>query len=115
MGIFKGGKVVIMLAGRFAGRKAVVVKATDDGNADRRFGNAVGEQRVATSTAARYHRRDCFAGNCLVYWVCLLDELARRPAGRPASWPGWFYRLAWSVIGLSADQTSQPVCRSTTS
>ena len=42
MGIFKGGKVVIMLAGRFAGRKAVVVKATDDGNGDKRFGHAVG-------------------------------------------------------------------------
>jgi ribosomal protein L14E/L6E/L27E len=28
MGIFKSGKVVIILAGRFAGRKAVVVKAS---------------------------------------------------------------------------------------
>ena len=28
---FKSGKVVIILAGRFAGRKAVVVKASDEG------------------------------------------------------------------------------------
>jgi len=28
---FKSGKVVIILAGRYAGRKAVVVKASDEG------------------------------------------------------------------------------------
>jgi ribosomal protein L14E/L6E/L27E len=32
-----------LLSGRFAGRKAVVVKATDDGNNDKRFGHAIGE------------------------------------------------------------------------
>ena len=40
---FKSGKVVIMLAGRFAGRKAVVVKATEEGNGDKRFGHCVGK------------------------------------------------------------------------
>lgn len=39
---FKNGKVVIMLAGRFAGRKAVIIKATDEGTGDKRFGHAVG-------------------------------------------------------------------------
>jgi len=97
MGIFKGGKVVIMLAGRFAGRKAVVVKATDDGNADRRFGNAVGEQRVATSTAARCHRRDCCGE---------LPGLLGLPAGRTgpsARWPtSEPARLVW-LAGLVRD------------
>ena len=38
---FKSGKVVIVLSGRFAGRKAVVVKASDEGNKEKRFGHAV--------------------------------------------------------------------------
>ena len=41
MGIFKGGKIVIILSGRYAGRKAVVVKASDDGNDNRKFGHAI--------------------------------------------------------------------------
>jgi hypothetical protein len=40
---FKTGKVVIVLAGRYAGRKAVVVKASDDGNDSKKFGHAIGE------------------------------------------------------------------------
>jgi large subunit ribosomal protein L27e len=38
---FKSGKVVIVLSGRFAGRKAVVVKASDEGGKDKKFGHAV--------------------------------------------------------------------------
>jgi large subunit ribosomal protein L27e len=38
---FKSGKVVIVLAGRFAGRKAVVVKASDDGKEKKNFGHAL--------------------------------------------------------------------------
>eukprot|EP01041_Mallomonas_annulata_P009652 gene9652-20066_t len=41
MGIIKPGKVVIVLAGRYAGRKGVVVKASDDGAQSKRFGHAV--------------------------------------------------------------------------
>ncbi len=37
----KGGKVVIVTAGRYAGRKAVVVKATDDGDNKKKFGHAL--------------------------------------------------------------------------
>jgi large subunit ribosomal protein L27e len=37
----KTGKVVIILNGKFAGRKAVVVKAFDDGAKDRKFGHAL--------------------------------------------------------------------------
>ncbi|CAG0913130.1 unnamed protein product [Notodromas monacha] len=39
--IMKPGKVVIVLGGRFAGRKAVVVKNNDDGTADRQYGHAL--------------------------------------------------------------------------
>ena len=39
--IIKSGKVVVMLAGRYAGRKAVVVKTYDEGNNDRKFGHCL--------------------------------------------------------------------------
>jgi large subunit ribosomal protein L27e len=38
---FKSGKVVVLLQGRYAGRKAVIVKAHDEGTQDRKFGHAV--------------------------------------------------------------------------
>uniref|UniRef100_A0A0P6HE63 Large ribosomal subunit protein eL27 n=1 Tax=Daphnia magna TaxID=35525 RepID=A0A0P6HE63_9CRUS len=41
MGIVKNGKVVVLLNGRFAGRKAVVVKTHDEGHGDRKFGHAI--------------------------------------------------------------------------
>jgi len=37
----KPGRVVIMLNGRFAGRKAVVVKSYDEGSQDRPYGHAL--------------------------------------------------------------------------
>lgn len=42
-GSIKNGKVVIVLAGRYAGRKAVVVKASDEGNDSKKFGHALGK------------------------------------------------------------------------
>eukprot|EP00550_Attheya_septentrionalis_P002748 CAMPEP_0198291084 /NCGR_PEP_ID=MMETSP1449-20131203/8733_1 /TAXON_ID=420275 /ORGANISM="Attheya septentrionalis, Strain CCMP2084" /LENGTH=146 /DNA_ID=CAMNT_0043989679 /DNA_START=49 /DNA_END=489 /DNA_ORIENTATION=+ len=42
MAIIKSGKVVIVLAGRHAGRKAVVVKTYEDGNSDdKRFSHCL--------------------------------------------------------------------------
>ena len=42
MGKFiKQGKVVIVLNGRFAGRKAVVLKTYDEGHGARKFGHAL--------------------------------------------------------------------------
>jgi hypothetical protein len=38
--------VVIILSGRYAGRKAVVVKASDDGNDSKKFGHAIGMSRL---------------------------------------------------------------------
>lgn len=37
----KSGKVVIVLCGRYAGRKAIVVRTFDDGTADKQFGHAL--------------------------------------------------------------------------
>merc|ERR1711879_84384 len=37
----KSGKVVVLLQGRYAGRKAVVVKSHDEGSSDRKFPHAV--------------------------------------------------------------------------
>jgi len=39
--IMKQGRVVILLSGRFAGRKGVVVKSYDDGTAERPYGHAL--------------------------------------------------------------------------
>lgn len=41
MAIVKAGKVVIVLAGRHAGKKAIVVKTFDDGNSDKRFAHCL--------------------------------------------------------------------------
>jgi large subunit ribosomal protein L27e len=37
----EAGKVVIVLAGRHAGKKAVVIKTFDDGNSDKRFSHCL--------------------------------------------------------------------------
>ncbi|VDD89586.1 unnamed protein product [Enterobius vermicularis] len=39
--IMKSGKVVLVLRGRFAGRKAIIVKAYDDGSSDRAYSHAL--------------------------------------------------------------------------
>merc|ERR1711972_308555 len=39
--IMKYGRLVILLSGRYAGRKAVIVKVHDDQNADRKFPHAL--------------------------------------------------------------------------
>eukprot|EP00438_Fugacium_kawagutii_P007970 Skav221215 [mRNA] locus=scaffold2467:157567:158524:- [translate_table: standard] len=42
MGKFlKAGRVVVMLQGRYAGKKAIVVKAFDDGSKQRPFGHCL--------------------------------------------------------------------------
>ena len=41
MGIIKAGKVVVLLQGRYAGRKAVVVKSYESGDGDRKFSHAI--------------------------------------------------------------------------
>lgn len=37
----KQGKVVLVLGGRYAGRKAIIVKNYDDGTADKQYGHAL--------------------------------------------------------------------------
>merc|ERR1711983_338236 len=39
--IMKQGKVVLVLSGRYAGRKAIIVKPTDEGTSDKPFGHAL--------------------------------------------------------------------------
>ena len=39
--IMKAGKVVLLLSGRFAGRKAIVVKPSDEGTSDKPFSHAL--------------------------------------------------------------------------
>lgn len=38
----KAGKMVIMTAGRFAGKKAIIIKASEEGNDSKKFGHALG-------------------------------------------------------------------------
>ena len=39
--IMKPGKVVLILSGRYAGRKAIVLKNNDDGTSERPYGHAI--------------------------------------------------------------------------
>ena len=39
--IMKAGKVVLLLSGKYAGRKAVVVKPNEEGSTDKRFPHAL--------------------------------------------------------------------------
>lgn len=39
--IMKAGKIVLVLGGRYAGRKAIVVKNYDDGTVDKPYGHAL--------------------------------------------------------------------------
>jgi large subunit ribosomal protein L27e len=39
--LLRPGKVVVVLAGRYAGKKAVIVKTFDDGQGDRKFGHCI--------------------------------------------------------------------------
>lgn len=39
--IMKSGKVVLVLSGRYAGRKAIIMKTFDDGTPDKQFGHAL--------------------------------------------------------------------------
>lgn len=37
----KSGKIVLVLSGRYAGRKAVIMKTYDEGTAERQYGHAL--------------------------------------------------------------------------
>ncbi|GAB6026514.1 60S ribosomal protein L27 [Chamberlinius hualienensis] len=39
--VMKAGKVVLVLSGRYAGRKAVIVKNNDEGSSDKPYGHAL--------------------------------------------------------------------------
>ncbi|XP_011307278.1 60S ribosomal protein L27 [Fopius arisanus] len=39
--IMKSGKVVLVLSGRYAGRKAIVIRNYDDGTTERQYGHAL--------------------------------------------------------------------------
>nr|QBH73530.1 60S ribosomal protein L27e [Xibalbanus tulumensis] len=39
--IMKSGKVVLVLGGRYAGRKAVIIRNYDEGSSDKRYGHAL--------------------------------------------------------------------------
>lgn len=39
--IMKSGKVVLVLSGRYAGRKAIVMRTFDDGTSDKQYGHAL--------------------------------------------------------------------------
>lgn len=41
--IMKTGKVAVVLRGRYAGRKAVVIKTFEEGTGLRKFGHAIGK------------------------------------------------------------------------
>lgn len=57
--IMKSGKVVLVLGGRYAGRKAVIVKNYDDGTTDKPYGHALvaGIERYPRKVTAKMSKR----------------------------------------------------------
>lgn len=55
------GKVVILLSGRYAGKKAVIVKNYDDGTSSRPYGHALvcGLSKEPRKVRARLWRQRC--------------------------------------------------------
>merc|ERR1711911_214969 len=66
--IMKSGQVVLVLSGRFAGRKAVVVKPTDEGTGDKPFGHALiaGVDRYPRKVTKRMSKNKPFL-KCMNY------------------------------------------------
>ena len=79
MGIIKSGKVVIVLSGRYAGRKGVVVKTFDDGGSDRKFSHAIGASSVERSTL-RLVRGTSGDEPCRKSWSCVREPAPMRKA-----------------------------------
>merc|ERR1712007_406577 len=55
----KYGRVVILLGGRFAGKKAVVVKAHEEGNKERKFGHCLvaGVERAPKKVTKKMNKK----------------------------------------------------------
>ena len=75
--------MVVLLQGRYAGRKAVVVKTHDEGNGSRKFPHAVGKYRSGSTTFShhldhhpRINRRtdgECEAAVLVVVMLIVVD------------------------------------------
>ena len=77
--IMKSGKVVLVLSGRYAGRKAIIMKTFDDGTSDKQFGQAL------VAGIDRYPRRVTRRMNkAKVHKNCRIKpfvKVSKRPAG----------------------------------
>lgn len=83
--IMKVGKVVLVLGGRYAGRKAIIMKTFDDGTSDKQFGHALvaGIDRyprrvTRRMSKARLHKRSKIkpfvkVSNCFFFRVCFVE------------------------------------------
>lgn len=64
------GKVVVLLSGRYAGKKAVIVKNNDDGTAGRSYGHAIvaglarEPRKVSRFAASMASKIDCVRLMC---------------------------------------------------
>ncbi len=98
--------MVIILQGRFAGKKAVIVQAYDDGHGDRKFGHAVGEWMARLEWWA--HRR-CGGGHSACFRGASSSRCARLTSGSPAGPPPLFSALLFAVAGV--DRSPKKVTR----
>lgn len=77
--IMKSGKVVLVLSGRYAGRKAIIMKTFDDGTSDKQFGQALvaGIDRYPRRVTRRMNKAKVHK-NCRIkpfIKVCSIDKL----------------------------------------
>ncbi|GIY55493.1 60S ribosomal protein L27 [Caerostris darwini] len=73
--IMKVGKVVLVLNGRYAGRKAVVIKNNDEGTSDKPYGHALiaGIQRYPRKVTRRMGKKKLEKRNKLKPFVKVLN------------------------------------------
>jgi len=62
----KANKVVVLLQGRYAGRKAVIIKNFDDGTKERPYGHAI------VCGIAKYPRKVCICAASTLH--CLFNH-----------------------------------------
>ena len=111
----KAGKVVLLLNGRMAGKKAVIVKTFDEGTADRPYGHCIvagimkyplqitksmSEKKIAKRSRVRHHCR----GKPLAPLACTSDSavLFLEPAVLPDTQAGEFLSRGGRGVDFSA-------------
>lgn len=103
--IMKAGKVVLVLSGRYAGRKAIVVKNYDEGTSDKPYGHAfvAGIDRYPRKVHKRMgknkiHKRSKVKPFLKVFIMLLLKVCDRKLVGKQMGYFIVYYFIVYCVL-----------------